>query len=199
MPLRLNSVSLRMNKSRFNIALSVLAAAVALGACESAKKAFSGSKTAPDEFAVYSRPPLSLPPDYALRPPEPGTDRPQRVSPSDVAKEAILGNASGQTNTAQGTTSAGIQTLLRNTGGVTADPNIRVTINRETSILSEEGDEFINKMIFWVEDKPFQGTVVNAEEEQKRILQNQALGKPINEGEVPEVKRKRGKKGLLDF
>ena len=91
----------------------------------------------------------------------------------------------------------GLLDILR--GGVAADPNIRDTINRETSILSEEGDEFINKMIFWVEDKPFQGTVVNAAEEQKRILQNQALGKPINEGEVPEIKGLRARKGLLDF
>jgi hypothetical protein len=190
-----------MATAKLNVVFTVvvLAAAVALGGCESARKAFSGSKTAPDEFAVYSRPPLSLPPDYTLRPPEPGTDRPQRVSPSDVAKEAILGNAAAQTNSDQTVTSAGIQTLLRDTGGVAADPNIRVTINRETSILSEEGDEFINKMIFWVEDKPFQGTVVNAAEEQKRILQNQALGKPINEGEVPEIKGKRARKGLLDF
>ena len=30
-------------------------------------------------------------------------------------------------------------------------------------------------------------------------MSNQALGKPINEGEIPEVKRKPARKGLLDF
>ena len=54
-------------------------------------------------------------------------------------------------------------------------------------------------MIFWVDDKPFEGTVVDAEKEQQRIRENQALGKPITEGETPQVKKKRAKKGLLEF
>ena len=36
--------------------LSLALAVALLSGCESARKAFSGDKTAPDEFAVYSRP-----------------------------------------------------------------------------------------------------------------------------------------------
>ncbi|MBR82941.1 MAG: beta-barrel assembly machine subunit BamF, partial [Magnetovibrio sp.] len=37
--------------------------------CDSVRKSFGGGKNAPDEFVVYKRPPLSLPPEYGLRPP----------------------------------------------------------------------------------------------------------------------------------
>ena len=54
-------------------------------------------------------------------------------------------------------------------------------------------------MIFWVDDKPFEGTVVDAVKEQQRIRENQALGNPIADGETPQVKKKRATKGLLEF
>ena len=176
----------------------VIGAAALLSGCDSARKVFSNPKNPPDEFVVYSRPPLSLPPDYGLRPPQPGAARPQRVSPTDEAQKAILGkSASRKQQPVQG--SAGVHALLRDTGGTNANPEIRQIIDQETSILAKEDVAFIDKLIFWVDDKPFDGIVVDAEKEQKRILQNQALGKPINEGETPEVKRKRSRKGLLDF
>ena len=31
------------------------------------------------------------------------------------------------------------------------------------------------------------------------IMQNEALGRPITEGKVPEVKRRRSRKGILNF
>ena len=49
------------------LAFSLLATVVVvLTACESAKKVISRSKDAPDEFVVYQRPPLSLPPEFSL-------------------------------------------------------------------------------------------------------------------------------------
>ena len=41
--------------------LSLALAVALLSGCESARKVFSDDKTAPDEFAVYSRPPPSRP------------------------------------------------------------------------------------------------------------------------------------------
>jgi hypothetical protein len=46
-------------------------------------------RTGPDEFAVESRAPLTIPPDFDLRPPAPGTGRPQEVSAANKAKTAI--------------------------------------------------------------------------------------------------------------
>ena len=187
-----------MRKLSF-ILLSVTAIA-ALSGCESAKKAFGGKKSAPDEFVVYSRPPLSQPPDYTLRPPTPGIARPQSTSASDTARDALLGTTnSTEIRKQQLPTTPGLQALIISTGAIAADPNIRKKINAETSILAEEDHRLIDKMIFWVDDKPFEGTVVNPEKEQKRIREARALGKPITEGATEHVKRKRSKKGLLEF
>ena len=172
------------------------------GGCTSVQKATSGVHHKPDEFAVYAQPPLELPPDYGLRPPTPGVPRTQQGnSPRDQALGTILSTTSQQqpTQPAPVGSSVGLQSLLKNTGALNTDPEIRRSINAELSNVAEEDEKFINKMIFWVDGKPYEGTVVDAEKEQKRILENQALGKPINEGETPQITRERSTKGLLDF
>jgi hypothetical protein len=62
---------------------------VALSGCSDFKKMVGIEKTSPDEFAVESRAPLTIPPDFDLRPPAPGTGRPQEVSAANKAKTAI--------------------------------------------------------------------------------------------------------------
>ncbi len=178
--------------------LSLFAVLALASGCDSARKAFGNKKNPPDEFVVYSRPPLSLPPDYGLRPPKPGISRPQKTQTSDIARDVILGKkqATIQANTA---TTPGLQAMLRDTGAIAADPAIRDAINQETSILAEEDQQFINKLIFWVDDGAYQGTVVDPELETKRLREAQALGKSITETETIHVRRKRPKKGLLNF
>ncbi len=46
-------------------------------------------KVGPDEFAVESRAPLTIPPDYDLRPPQPGASRPQETTAAEKARRAI--------------------------------------------------------------------------------------------------------------
>ncbi|HYN39224.1 MAG TPA: DUF3035 domain-containing protein, partial [Rhodospirillales bacterium] len=54
--------------------LALLAAVVLTGGCEGIKQELGiGVKRPPDEFTVYSRAPLSMPPDFALRPPATAT------------------------------------------------------------------------------------------------------------------------------
>ncbi len=172
------------------VIVSLLAVLVA-GGCEGARKAIGLEKAAPDEFSVYTRAPLSLPPEYGLRPPVPGSDRPQRVNPRDIAKQAIMGR---QSRDAAGT-SQGVQALLRDTGALTSDPQIRATINRETSFLAEEDQDIAERILFWGQPIEF-GRVVDPGKESQRIRENQALGRPITEGETPTIERKR--KGLLE-
>ncbi len=178
----------------------MVGAVALLSACESARKAFSGDKSAPDEFAVYSRPPLSLPPEYKLRPPKPGAKFQRGDSTAALAKQAIIGqtvNRRSPPKVIEG--SPGVLALLRETGGLTATPGIRATINEEAAIFSSQDQAFVDKLIFWVDESPEGGTIVDAKKEQKRIQRNQALGKPITEGESPEIKVKRARKGLLNF
>ncbi|HVC55383.1 MAG TPA: DUF3035 domain-containing protein [Stellaceae bacterium] len=64
-----------------------------LPGCSNFRQEIGLEPTAPDEFAVQSRAPLTIPPEFSLRPPEPGAPRPQEVSSSEKAREAI--NAAG--------------------------------------------------------------------------------------------------------
>ena len=172
------------------------AAALAVGACDQTKRMLGQTKRAPDEFAVYSRAPLSLPPDYSLRVPEPGADRPQTGSTRDEALRALdrnAGKAPAQAVPAGAT--AGERLLLQATGAPNAEPNIRSTLNRETTLLAEADTTLADKILFW--RKPDDGAVVlNAGKEAQRIQENQALGKPITEGETPVIERRR--KALLE-
>ncbi len=189
-----------MNKT-LGLTLAVFALAATLGGCESARKSFGNVKTPPDEFVVYKRPPLSLPPDYGLRPPTPGAAQPQGVRPSAVARQAIrqATTTAPKTGGIKTASTPGLQALLRETGSGAADPDIRRRIDEETSIYAKEDARFVDKLIFWVDDIPDAGTIVDAKKEQKRIMENQALGKKVNDGETPEVKRKKRRKGLLNF
>ena len=179
----------------------LIAFAATLGGCESARKIVGNQKDAPDEFAVYQRPPLSLPPDFALKPPNENSGRPMAISPSDQARAALL-QQSARVQTERKpdpNLSDGLNAMMHKTGADAADPSIREVVNAETSLLAKEDTRFADKIIFWVDDKPYEGTVVDAQKEQQRIRENQALGKEITEGETPQVKKKRGSKGIFEF
>jgi len=65
-----------------------------LGACArgTVQDALGMGKRAPDEFAVVKRAPLIVPPEYDLRPPDPGAPRPNVGTTSDQARVALTGS-----------------------------------------------------------------------------------------------------------
>jgi len=73
------------------IALSTicLIGAPLIAGCTDFKKSIGLEPTLPDEFAVESRAPLTIPPDFELRPPQPGATRPQEKSADQQAKQVI--------------------------------------------------------------------------------------------------------------
>ena len=58
--------------SRTVLVLPVLFLALGVGGCTEARRAVGWEKSPPDEFRIMTRAPLSMPPDYGLRPPTPG-------------------------------------------------------------------------------------------------------------------------------
>ena len=60
-----------------------------LGGCTSIRQMVGLDRTGPDEFAVESRAPLTIPPEFELRPPQLGAARPQEVSAAERARKAI--------------------------------------------------------------------------------------------------------------
>lgn len=73
------------------VALAVVClAGTAFGTgCTDFKRMVGLEPTLPDEFAVELRAPLTIPPDFDLRPPEPGAARPQEKSTGQQAEQVI--------------------------------------------------------------------------------------------------------------
>src|SRR5580692_2744055 len=72
--------------------IPLLAAPLLLAACSgNVERAFGLQRDAPDEFTVTTRAPLSMPPDFTLRPPDPGAARPQEQSTTQTAQVTIAG------------------------------------------------------------------------------------------------------------
>jgi hypothetical protein len=178
------------------VALATLA--MGLGGCADARRAMGWEKAAPDEFRVVSRAPLSLPPDYALRPPQPGAARPQEASTQLAARQAVLSSGGGPLPIAfgQDAQSEGERALLARAGGRQVDPRIRETVDRESVLVAEAERRFVDRLIFWRSpEEP--GVVVDATREAQRIRENAALGRGPNEGgDTPVIRRRQ--RGLLE-
>lgn len=182
----------------------LVAAGLLVGGCEGVKQDLGiGVKRPPDEFAVFARAPLSMPPDYGLRPPTPGAPT-ESMAARESAKDLLVsqGTTSGATTPAAAATSLaspdfspGTTELLDRTGGLTAQSAIREQVNRETTVLADADQSFLERMMFW-SDKPPEGTVVDAPAEAKRIREAQALGEPVVAGETPIIERR--PKALLE-
>ena len=180
---------------------SILVSVIALTGCEETKRVFGKTKEAPDEFAVYRRAPLSLPPDSDLRPPTPGVSRPQVVNPRDQAR-AALGLSAKKTDKVDLSKSEDItrlsngeRALLALTGANKANPQIRKLVEEKTADLYETNETFTDKMVFWRSKN--KGVALDPQKELKRIREAQSLGKPLNSNDIPSVTRKK-KKGLLE-
>jgi hypothetical protein len=193
-----------MPRLAFPLALALLG--LGLGGCESTKEMLGLTKRSPDEFQVVSRAPLSMPPDYSLRPPTPGAPRPQEGTVQDQAKSIVTGHADrnlqpdqippiGEGEPSQTAESAGESAFLQSAslGGV--DPNIRKLVEQETTSDEESSKSVLDDLIFWRKAEPY-GTVVDPAAEQKRLQENQALGQPVDTGNTPIIERKQ--KGLLE-
>ena len=72
-----------------SLTLLVLAL-ILLPGCEGVRKQFGMGKSSPDEFRVVSRAPLTMPPDFGLRPPDPGAARANEGTATNQARQAVF-------------------------------------------------------------------------------------------------------------
>src|SRR5471030_800548 len=113
-----------MNLTRVAAAAALLAAA-GLAGCDTASKAFGLAKVTPDEFRIVTKAPLTLPPDYSLRPPAPGEPRPQELQPESAARQAIEGQREADVR------SDGEKLFVAKAGADRADPLVRYVVDDE--------------------------------------------------------------------
>ena len=74
---------------RFSLLVGAGLSLLILPGCSDLRLALGMDRVGPDEFAIESRAPLLIPPDFDLRPPQPGTPRPQEVTAAERARRVI--------------------------------------------------------------------------------------------------------------
>jgi len=162
--------SQRETLRRAGLLTLVAATGIALSGCGATRSALGLDKSPPDEFAVVTKAPLIVPPDFSLRPPKPGAPRPQEIQPSLTARTALLGEGAVQ----EGGPTAGEAALLAQTGADRADSNVRAVLNDEYGRLKQKDEGFADRIIFWRDgDALPPASVINASQESDRLKSGQ--------------------------
>src|SRR4051794_33563071 len=145
---------------------AALAGALGLAACsgDELTRTFGLTRDAPDEFQVTTRAPLSMPPDFSLRPPQPGAARPQELSQRQQAEAALVPNTLVQSGGVPPT--VGQQALVQ-AAGRPAPADIRARINSEAA-LDAPSRSFADRLLFW-RPSPASGTAVDPVRESQRL------------------------------
>lgn len=164
------------------IIFTALLAATMLSGCQSARDELGLTRSAPDEFAVVKRAPLEMPPEYSLRPPEPGAPRPQEQAMAEQARTAVLGTDKNA-GRAQG---KGEAALLVN-ADARYNPDIRQIVNHEATQSVRKNEPVVKKILNIGKDGPPAATVVDPTAEAQRLKSNAEQGKPVTEGKTPTI------------
>lgn len=126
--------------------LTLTTSVFALGACSGLRTGVGLNRITPDEFLTVSTAPLTVPPEYGLRPPAPGQPRPQELAPESAARQILLGQRQAVTR------SEGEQALVAQAGGDRADPLARYVVDDEFGDLAHKEEGWANRIMFWRRD-----------------------------------------------
>src|SRR5882672_9428185 len=100
--------------------------------CEGIRQATGAAKLPPDEFTVLTKAPLVLPPDYNLRPPQPGIASRNEPDADDQGRNALFQQTPAEASAALGTAySDGEKLLLTKSNALIVDPNIRHNVTSD--------------------------------------------------------------------
>jgi hypothetical protein len=181
-------------RGRMLAASLLVGSTLALAACgngDTLSRAFGLTRDAPDEFLVTTRAPLSMPPDFSLRPPRPGAPRPMEQSERQQAEEALVPQTA--LGTPQASDSPGQDALLQAAGPPVTN-QIRQQIDADAR-MQQGSQSFVSKLLFWQKPTP-PGIVVDPQKEAQRLRENAALGESPDTGDTPIIQP--AKKGLLE-
>jgi hypothetical protein len=147
--------------------LTLSLAVAALSGCEDLRRAAGLNKKSPDEFAVTTKAPLVIPPDFNLRPPMPGAPPANTLDPSSNAELALFSNTDPQTVAAgmRGNYTPGEKMLLANAKVQLADPGIRARLNADQRAAVQNADRSFTDKLLLTAATPDTGKPVNADAE----------------------------------
>jgi len=171
---------------------------LALCGCDTLRSAAGLEKKAPDEFAVLTKAPLVVPPDYNLKPPRPGAAPTNQVKPTDAAQAALYGNDPATiASSIPGNSSQGEKLLLAYAGIANADPEIRQHLDSDRKNMLGADDSFTDEILFWKGPKTDPGKAVDADAEARRI-DAQRAGQAPGQAPKQEAPKQEDKSGWFD-
>ncbi|WP_169711678.1 DUF3035 domain-containing protein [Henriciella litoralis] len=100
-----------------------------------------GGSPGPDEFRVVTKAPLSVPPEYSLRPPEAGTTVPAEADPNRAPVATAFGTTVGAD------ASAAERALVAAAGANATNPAIRSIVDYEESGVVRKARDDANEII----------------------------------------------------
>jgi hypothetical protein len=188
-----------MKNASLGTALALAAMAVALSGCDTLRSAAGMDKSAPDEFAVTTKAPLVIPPDYNLQPPRPGAVPTNQVDPTESAEDTLFGNDPA-TVAAQlpNTYSETEKQVLANAKVQNVDPQIRQHLASDYKNMVATDDGFTADILFWQKPKTDQGQALDADQEAKKIDAKRAGQAPVPGAANPPPPKKEEDKGWFD-
>lgn len=157
----------------------IAASLAALGACA------SGSGV-PDEFRVVRKAPLTVPPDYNLRPPAPGESRPQELETDQQARVAVFGQDTGRD------ASEGEKLLVSAAGGDAVSRSIRSSIDFESAQIVRKSRSLTDQILNFGGGAT--GEVVDAAAEAERLRVEQEAVTEVTGGGTVLIKRRNSNK-----
>jgi len=153
--------------------LLVLSVCVFVAACSGTKEQLGLNRQVPDEFKVVTRAPLEMPPDYNLRPPRPGAERPQEQSTATEASTALFGEAAQ----ARDDITSGEAALLQAAGGDNVIPDIRDLVDSEVGEVDDSNKPVAERLLnLSLGRESVSDDIVDAQAERERLDAEKAAG-----------------------
>ncbi len=140
---------------RFSIALPAIVFVVsAVVGCANGRDA-GINEGLQDEFLVITKPPLTVPPEYGLRPPGAGQSLPLEVDPARSGSVTAFGQSVGQN------ASASERALVAAAGANAVDPLIRAQVDWEEASTIRKSRSLGDRILFWRDNEETRTTIAN--------------------------------------
>ncbi len=170
----------------FKLVAALCGLSVSLGGCGAAEDigTLFGVSGGEQEQTALRNPPLTIPPNYDLRPPAGGAARSRQTRTALRARQSLLGAPAAAAKT--GGPSLGEIALLRQAGlrsGI--DSGVRREVDRETKTLVDGERTFVDKLLKWRET----GTAAPARAGDKKGSNGES-GRPVRDRNRPVIRRK---------
>ncbi len=170
----------RIGPPRLALGAAAMLTALGVAACS------SGPRT-PDEFRVMRKAPLTVPPEYNLRPPTPGSARPQELQPEAQARVAVFGTDIGRE------ASEGEKAFITAAGGEATDRSVRAQVDFDSAQIVRKNRSFADAILNFGRSGA-DGEPIDAAAEQERLRAEEESLQDVTGGGDVLIRRKKTSK-----